>query len=139
VENRGREGWGNVTCPLAGVRASSLLSLQPTVFALTRGRTVRCRTTLPPPGCIDRDEPTVDDVADFWVDALTDAGTRAEFSHELHFDASNLAAALADCTPARSLEMGCGYGRLTPRIAACADEHSEDAVQVLLTDDRSGI
>lgn len=57
------------------------------------------------------------------VVGLTDAETRAELSHELYIDASNLADALADCSPARSLEVGCGYGRLTPWIAARADEH----------------
>lgn len=57
------------------------------------------------------------------IDTLTDAGTRSEFSHELYIDSTNLVAALADCSPRRSLEIGCGYGRLTPWVAARADEH----------------
>lgn len=57
------------------------------------------------------------------VRRLTDAGTRSEFGHELYIDSTNLAAALADCSPTRSLEAGCGYGRLTPWIADCSAEH----------------
>ncbi|WP_408957593.1 class I SAM-dependent methyltransferase [Natrinema sp. 74] len=54
---------------------------------------------------------------------MTDATIPPEFAHELYIDGTNLREALADCSPERSLEVGCGYGRLTPWIAARADEH----------------
>ncbi len=90
-----------------------------------------------------------EDAADTWAafEGLTDAGTPTEFSHELYVDATNLAAALADCSPAsvdsrdadrspgfdRSLEVGCGYGRLTPWIADhAADHHAVDYDRHLL-------
>lgn len=57
------------------------------------------------------------------VNRLTDAETRSEFSHELYIDSKNLVDALEDCSPSRSLEVGCGYGRLTPWIAERAEEH----------------
>lgn len=57
------------------------------------------------------------------ISRLTDAETPTQFSHELYIDSTNLRAALADCSPTRSLEVGCGYGRLTPWIADRADEH----------------
>lgn len=57
------------------------------------------------------------------VSRLTDAETRSEFSHELYIDSTNLIAALTDCSPTRSLEIGCGYGRLTPWITDTTDEH----------------
>lgn len=67
------------------------------------------------------------------VAGLSDAETRSEFSHELHIDATNLVDALADCSPTRSLEIGCGYGRLTPWIAArSADHFAVDPVRPLL-------
>ncbi|PSP81081.1 hypothetical protein BRC81_01440 [Halobacteriales archaeon QS_1_68_20] len=80
------------------------------------------------------------------VDELTDAANPTEFSHELYVDATELAAALAECSPAdaeavgpspgvdRSLEVGCGYGRLTPWIAAHAvDDHAVDLDGCLLS------
>lgn len=60
---------------------------------------------------------------DAGVARLTDAETRAEFSHELYIDSTNLVEALAESSPTRSLEVGCGYGRLTPWIASRADDH----------------
>lgn len=57
------------------------------------------------------------------VSDLSDAATRSEFSHELYVDVTALVDALAECSPRRSLEVGCGYGRLTPWIAERADEH----------------
>lgn len=57
------------------------------------------------------------------VSRLSDAETRSEFSHELYIDSTNLTLALADCSPTRSLEVGCGYGRLTPWIAETTTEH----------------
>lgn len=72
----------------------------------------------------DRNKSSGNDRADSSdVSRLTDAETRSEFSHELYIDSSNLTAALTDCAPTRSLEIGCGYGRLTPWIADMADEH----------------
>ncbi|WP_254767054.1 class I SAM-dependent methyltransferase [Salinilacihabitans rarus] len=50
---------------------------------------------------------------------------RPEFAANLYYEASGLWAALAahlDERPARSLEVGCGYGRLSPWIAAWSDE-----------------
>lgn len=66
------------------------------------------------------DPPRTGDPPD--VEGLTDAGTRAEFSHELYVDATGLDGALADLSPGRALEVGCGFGRLTPWLAARADE-----------------
>lgn len=57
------------------------------------------------------------------VDGLTDARTPAELSHELYVDVTALREALPAATADRSLEVGCGYGRLTPWIADAAAEH----------------
>ncbi len=51
------------------------------------------------------------------VTGLSDAESRAEFSHELHIDVRHLVAALEGRSPSRAVEVGCGYGRLTPWIA----------------------
>lgn len=75
------------------------------------------------PSANDGDGGAVDESEDSDVTRLTDAETQSEFSHELYIDSTNLVDALADCSPARSLEVGCGYGRLTPWIANHADEH----------------
>lgn len=47
----------------------------------------------------------------------------------LYADGVSLAAALADRSPTRSLEVGCGYGRLTPSIAEPTDERAVTTVQ----------
>lgn len=60
---------------------------------------------------------------EFDIVGLTDAETRSELCHEVYIDSTNLVDALADCSPTRSLEVGCGYGRLTPWVADRADEH----------------
>lgn len=64
-----------------------------------------------------------DGPSDLEVADLTDAETPPEFAHELYIDSTNLLEALADCSPGRSLEVGCGYGRLTPWIAARTEGH----------------
>jgi SAM-dependent methyltransferase len=67
------------------------------------------------------------------VSELTDAKTQAEFSHELYIDSTNLSAALTGCSATRSLEVGCGYGRLTPWITqATAEHHAVDLSRPLL-------
>lgn len=66
---------------------------------------------------------TADESEESDVARLTDAETLSEFSHELYIDSTNLIDALSDRSPARSLEVGCGYGRLTPWVADHADEH----------------
>lgn len=75
------------------------------------------------PGADDGNGGGVDRSDESDVARLTDAETRSEFSHELYIDSTNLVEALADSSPTRSLEVGCGYGRLTPWIADRADEH----------------
>lgn len=77
-----------------------------------------------------------DGAADAWDAArrLTDAETPAEFSHELYVDSTSLERALAGRSPTRSLEVGCGYGRLTPWIAErAAEHHAVDPDRVLLS------
>lgn len=88
---------------------------------------------LAPPGANDEGDRAVGSTERSGVDRLTDAETQSEFSHELYIDSRNLADTLADCSPTRSLEVGCGYGRLTPWVADRADEHyAIDPAQSLL-------
>jgi ubiquinone/menaquinone biosynthesis C-methylase UbiE len=81
------------------------------------------QSLLTSPGSNNRNGGAVDQREDSDVNRLTDAETQSEFGHELYIDSTNLADALADCSPTLSLEVGCGYGRLTPWIADHADEH----------------
>lgn len=53
----------------------------------------------------------------------TEARNLTEFSHELYVDSTALTDALADCSPERSLEVGCGFGRLTPWIISAGGDH----------------
>lgn len=81
----------------------------------------------------DGNSGTVDGGENPDVARLTDAETQSEFSHELYIDSTNLVNAFADSSLARSLEVGCGYGRLTPWIANRADEHyAVDLAQSML-------
>lgn len=84
---------------------------------------VQFQSFLTMPGTNGGNGRAVDGGEDSDVARLTDAETRSEFSHELYIDSTNLVDALADCSPTRSLEVGCGYGRLTPWIADHEDEH----------------
>lgn len=83
----------------------------------------RLRSLLAPPIRNDGETCGVNRGGESGVDRLSDAETRSEFSHELYIDSTNLIAALKDCSPVRSLEVGCGYGRLTPWIADRAEAH----------------
>lgn len=94
----------------------------------------RFRSFFAPSGANDRSSSKDDRNRAFDIAHLTDANTQSEFSHELYIDVTNLVDALADCLPARSLEIGCGYGRLTPWIADRSNEHHAiDLEQSLLS------
>jgi SAM-dependent methyltransferase len=59
----------------------------------------------------------------FYEDAVTRAPDWPWFARELFLDVDLLERGLADIDARRSLEVGCGYGRLTPWIARYAAEH----------------
>lgn len=86
------------------------------------------------PGANGRDSEAGRRNEDSGVGHLTDAETRSESSHELYIDSTCLASVLASTSPTRSLEMGCGSGRLTPSVAdQTGDHYAIDLARTLLS------
>jgi len=68
-------------------------------------------------------------------DTVTGVSNYAEFSSRLYMEVQLLKKALKDYFTQRSLEIGCGYARLTPWIAEYSKEHhAVDAESKLLKD-----
>jgi len=55
--------------------------------------------------------------------SVTGTRTAPELAREIHTDVELLNRGLGDMAADRSLEVGCGFGRLTPWIARYADSH----------------
>ncbi len=68
-------------------------------------------------------------------EVVTGVSNYAEFSSRLYMEVQLLKKALKGCSAQRSLEVGCGYARLTPWIAEYSKEHhAVDAESKLLKD-----
>ena len=68
-------------------------------------------------------------------EVVTGVSNYAEFSSRLYMEVQLLKKALKDYSAQRSLEVGCGYARLTPWIAEYSKEHhAVDAESKLLKD-----
>lgn len=68
-------------------------------------------------------------------EVVTEVSNYAEFSSRLYMEVQLLKKALLDYSAQRSLEIGCGYARLTPWIAEYSKEHhAVDAESKLLRD-----